>query len=734
MKKYLAFISLIWCGFNNAQGQTYFLNGSAIALGDDCYQLTPALNTQNGTVWYGDQIDLLQSFDLLFYMNYGSFDGNGADGICFVLQTVGTNAIGESGGGMGYLNFGTSLGIEFDTWQNGENSDPVEDHVAIERDGSINHSSPLNLAGPVSIDPLGINVEDGQDHLVRINWDPVQQIIRVYYECEFRLSATIDMINEIFGGQNLVYWGFTAATGGASNNQIVCLEENILASQDEVYTCPGLPVQLSAGAGGGVYSWSPSTGLDDPTIATPIAQVDETTVYTVEYTDACGIPGTAQITVFVEPLIATTEETATLNCHNPTLEILGTANFPAQFLSWTWSSDDGNILNGAQTSSPSVDAPGEYMYIISYEGFCADTGYVEVGSDYSDFSITIPDASLLNCINNSLSLFVEADPANGVTYTWSTIDGNITSGTNAEAITLNAPGEYFVQVYLNEFCNDGSSYLVEANYDVSTITFNNPQEVNCNNAEVVVSVQTNPTSDEFSWLASGGGVIESGQGTSSIEVSQAGTYQVTVLHPVSGCGSVAEIEVSENFVEPELDFIVTDTLDCLHPIISLSVSPGGDNSISYNWSASSGGNIVAGASAAVVSVDQPGDYSVILTDTDNGCTSTAAAEVIEDELFNIDLSTIAFPNVFTPDGNEKNRGWRPFLRDDPSFDLTQVFNAYSLEVYNRWGTLIFESTDGQRTWLDREAETGVYYYIVSYESLCGTGAKAETDGYIHLMK
>jgi hypothetical protein len=108
------------------------LNGSAIALGDDCYQLTPALNTQNGTVWYSDQIDLTQPFDLLFYMNYGSIDDNGADGICFVLQTVGTNAIGESGGGMGYLNFGTSLGIEFDTWQNGESGDLVQDHMAIE--------------------------------------------------------------------------------------------------------------------------------------------------------------------------------------------------------------------------------------------------------------------------------------------------------------------------------------------------------------------------------------------------------------------------------------------------------------------------------------------------------------------------------------------------------------------------------------------------------------------------
>jgi hypothetical protein len=734
MKKYFFTLTLLVLGFAHSYGQSYFLNGSAIALGDDCYQLTPALNTQNGTVWYSDQIDLTQPFDLLFYMNYGSIDDNGADGICFVLQTVGTNAIGESGGGMGYLNFGTSLGIEFDTWQNGESGDLVQDHMAIERDGSIDHNSPLNLAGPVTIHPLGLNVEDGLDHLVRINWDPALQIIRVYYECEFRLSANIDLINDIFGGQSLVYWGFTAATGGASNNQVVCLEENILASDDEVYTCPGFPVQLSAGAGGGTYEWTPTDGLDDPTIATPIAQVEETTSYTVNYTDPCGIPGIAEITVFVEPLIATTEETATLNCHNPSLEIQGSANFPAQFLSWTWSSDDGNIVNGGSTNSPLIDLPGEYMYIISYEGFCADTGYVQIDSDYTDYTVNIPDVGILNCINNTLNITANSDPQNGVTYTWTTVDGNITSGTNNQTITVNAPGEYFVQSYLNEFCNGGEAYIVEADYDIATISFENVEELNCYNSEVEISVQTNPNADDYVWTATAGGFIENGQGTSSIIVSEAGTYEVVVLHPVSGCESEQELSVTADFALPILEYIVNDTLDCLHPVVTLSAFPVDNDNYSYIWATSLGGNIVDGNNSPSVLVDQPGEYTVLVTNESNGCTSVAFTEVVEDELFNIDLSTIAFPNVFTPDGNDKNAGWRPFLREDPTFDLTQVFNSYSLKIFNRWGSLVFESSNSERTWSDRQSETGVYYYTIEYESLCGSGVKSESSGYIHLMK
>ena len=71
----------------------YFLNGDAVVTGQDCYQLTPAINTQNGSVWYADQVDLNQLLDLQFILNLGSDDSNGADGICFVMQTVGTDAL-----------------------------------------------------------------------------------------------------------------------------------------------------------------------------------------------------------------------------------------------------------------------------------------------------------------------------------------------------------------------------------------------------------------------------------------------------------------------------------------------------------------------------------------------------------------------------------------------------------------------------------------------------------------
>ncbi|MER2995983.1 gliding motility-associated C-terminal domain-containing protein [Pontibacter populi] len=55
--------------------------------------------------------------------------------------------------------------------------------------------------------------------------------------------------------------------------------------------------------GGATYSWSPATGLSDPTSATPIAKPEVTTTYTVTITTAEGCTASASVTVNVVPAI-----------------------------------------------------------------------------------------------------------------------------------------------------------------------------------------------------------------------------------------------------------------------------------------------------------------------------------------------------------------------------------------------------------------------------------------------
>ena len=317
------FICILTLGGTSGHAQdepVYYLNGDAVVTGDDCYQLTPALGFHTGSVWYADQVDLNQPLDLQFLINLGSTDANGADGICFVMQTVGVDVIGESGGGLGFLGdaFQPAFAVEFDTWQNGQYGDPVADHIAMVSNGSVDHTAGTAIAGPIQADAFNANIEDGEDHQGRFTWDPDVQIARIYFDCELRLEATIDLVDDIFEGQNQVYFGFTASTGGSANVQSVCLEDNILGSAEQSFVCPGAELQLNVPSADGTANWSPGAFLDDSTTASPIVTppdgLSEPLVYVVQYEDQCGVDVLDTIQLNVEVMTAEVLGVTNLTC------------------------------------------------------------------------------------------------------------------------------------------------------------------------------------------------------------------------------------------------------------------------------------------------------------------------------------------------------------------------------------------------------------------------------------
>lgn len=207
-------------------GQDYELVGDAISIGSDCYQLTDAILNESGAIWNNTQIDLTQPFDIEYTINLGTDDA-GADGIVFVFQNIGINALGAIAQGIGYQNINSSLGIEIDTWNNTNLSDLPEDHIAIISNGDSDHASVNNLAGPLFALPGGANMEDGQDYTIQIQWDPNTQSIEVYVNCILTISLlNYDLVNEIFAGNPDVWFGFTSATGGFYNAQTVCPSED----------------------------------------------------------------------------------------------------------------------------------------------------------------------------------------------------------------------------------------------------------------------------------------------------------------------------------------------------------------------------------------------------------------------------------------------------------------------------------------------------------------------------
>lgn len=309
----------------------FVLNGNAVYLGGDCYRLTPAANTTVGSIWYNKKIDLKRDFVAEFDMNLGCIDANGADGIAFVLQPIST-AIGTSGGGLGYQGVQPSLVVEFDSWQNccnnstavnsSEANDPAQDHVAIMRNGSVNHLSANNLAGPVDILP-GKNAEDCNFHNIRITWNATQKRITVFVDCQQRVTYSGDVVASIFNNDPNVFFGFTAATGGAINVQQVCLKYiSFLDRIADQTICEGNKIQIAAPPDFTSYQWSPTTGLTNPNTRNPIFSPTVTTTYYVAMTNQCGVVTRDTIDLKVVNLDLDIDTTIVDPCAvNPTLKL-----------------------------------------------------------------------------------------------------------------------------------------------------------------------------------------------------------------------------------------------------------------------------------------------------------------------------------------------------------------------------------------------------------------------------
>ena len=366
----LLWLLIAWlAGSSGAQGQAYSLQGTAVAVGGDCYRITDQATYQNGTIWNQKKLNVAASFDLEFSMKFGTNDGQGADGMVFVLQTQGSKALGQGGQGIGFKGFSPSLGIEFDTYQNKDENDPAYDHIAVVRDGIVNHAGAFSLAGPVQTSATSPNVEDGAEHLVRINWIAPRKILEVYFDCEKRISTSIDML-AIFGRQTTVYWGFTGATGDAANEQIVCLKKDIVA-QDTFAICQGESLQLVArNSPDGIYNWNPAAALNNASVRNPTARPDRDQLFVVDYRDFCNQP--TRDSIFVKVSSSPTFDLGPdrLICADSNTRLLPLQLDSTSRLRYQWTTGD-------TTRSLRVIASGTYGLAVSREE-CTTRDSVEV--------------------------------------------------------------------------------------------------------------------------------------------------------------------------------------------------------------------------------------------------------------------------------------------------------------------------------------------------------------------
>lgn len=217
-----AFADFSFPNFSDVSSLT--LNGAAVQANNgsqDVLRLTPSLDFNAGSAFTTAPISLAAdaSFSTAFTFQFSDPLDGGADGMVFVVQTV-ANSVGTGGGGIGYFGIPNSVGVEFDTFNNGLGlGDSDANHVAIDTGGSL--ASPVayqNLDSLGQMDLGGIfyswvDYDGTSDALeVRVNNSPSRPGAPT-------ISATLDLPAIL--GSTTAFVGFTSGTGAASDNHDV---------------------------------------------------------------------------------------------------------------------------------------------------------------------------------------------------------------------------------------------------------------------------------------------------------------------------------------------------------------------------------------------------------------------------------------------------------------------------------------------------------------------------------
>lgn len=222
----------------------------------------------------------------------------------------------------------------------------------------------------------------------------------------------------------------------------VLLGRLALSTGNNQSICQGESVRLSA-SGAQTYSWLPTEGLDDPTLAAPMATPAQTTTYRVIGTSGQECRDTSYITVFVDPAFTVALGNDTLLCQTS----LHTLQARVPDATYLWST-------GETTETIATTTTGTYWVAVQ-RGACvrADT----ISLTFSPFALVVDAPLAPLCAGESVQL-----QANGAqVYSWTPSDGLDNPISPTPVATPQTTTRYTVTGTDANGCTDSKDILVE---------------------------------------------------------------------------------------------------------------------------------------------------------------------------------------------------------------------------------------------------------------------------------
>jgi gliding motility-associated-like protein len=714
--------------------------------------LTPNASWQSGSIFLNSPINPALCTKWSVDFDFRIFGGSAADGIAFCFIDVPPTGF-VSGAGMGIPGTANGLKVGLDTYNNCGGPNPelqifsgagydecIPGMVKLE-----NTSGNLNFIRNNAYQPARITYDNGLIELYINN--------TLYLTANFTLSFT-------------GYMGFTASTGGNQDshsirNVVIYTEQADSDAGPDVSLCSENSVSIGSPSNSQyIYSWSPSTGLSSTSVSNPsltlvnISNSPQTYVYTVTTSLAtnpgvCPTTDQVSVTVFPESTVLVTDTICTggpyffngqtitnsgfyidtlqsMNGCDSIVQLDLTISSPPQVtvsdaiicfgetaviqptgaLNYSWSPAIGQVgSSGVLTISPTQTT---VLNLSGFNGFqCASTVPVTITV------LPIPNVEI-NTLDSSLCAGEQVNLAasGALSYEWNGLQlaGNTSTSVNylpTQSEWVYLMGESF------EGCQADDSLWIQIN-ELPDLVISGDTTI-CASEEVQLLVAGANT---YTW--------STGETSSSLVFAPTQTTPIQVVGTdINGCTGTLSTTITV-FPMPNASFssdVSVVSIDAPEVVFTNSSSGG----LTDTWDFSFLPLFESSESSFEVTFPQvQGVYLVGLTvENEYGCVDDAfvSIQVVSDVIYYV-------PNAFTPDGDEFNQVFIPVF--------TSGFDPYNfiMDIYNRWGELIFTSQNHLEGWDGSyggyKCPSGVYSWKITYKTP-SSDFKETITGHVELL-
>lgn len=335
-------------------------------------------------------------------------------------------------------------------------------------------------------------------------------------------------------------------------------------------------------------------------------------------------------------------------------------------IDYEWSTfQTGNVIN--------VGNPGEYwVHASNFCGNASDTVLVpSENRPYPEAIISTDKTDICEGDSTVLRLSVNSEGF----WFWSEGFAFV------DSIVVDTPGSYWVE-FIND-CGAVTEFIEITRPPDVTAQINGPTQM-CEGETVTLNAISN-TALTYQW--------SDASTEPSFVTGSTGTYTVTVTDK---CEERATASVFVQEIPPPTILLTADEpLLCEQDFVQVRADTFWADGLVWD----------TGETTDIILTSEARDYSVMAF---NQCFETTASTFVQTMRV-----PVFVPNVFSPNNDGENDFFQPFLR-------CQQVQDFHLQVFSRWGALVFETADFTDWWDGttngiQQAASGVYVWIMRFE-------------------